>query len=205
MITALDLTSGTVMWNRPRLGQPLAANISRLVTVDSVDNGVALRLINAETGQECQRLALDLPSWAQSVIGEADAASFHAIIEGNNVRVFWWLRRPHRGGPPLGPAIPNSPDEPVEGSILLDPASGTVFEKGPWIMPADQPEPIPSSDPTVLSQQRIGDRIYCLRATPGPGRRATITVEARSTATGQVEWETPVSVVEDAGAPALRS
>jgi hypothetical protein len=205
-ITALDLTTGAVIWSRPQLGQPLAVTPSRLLTVDDADGEVVLRLINAETGQEVARvLGLDLPSWARHVIREPDAARFYARNEGTGIRVSWSLRQPYRGGAPPGPTIAGAhPAAPITGSILLDPARGIVLEKGHGIPPADQPE-ISSAKPNVLAQERIGDRVYSLKVAPTSERRTTVTVEARGAASGEVEWEAPVGSVADVGPGPLRS
>jgi hypothetical protein len=211
-VTALELRTGALIWSRPALGEPLAANASRLVTVDEADGEVVLRVINAQTGQEITRVSpLDLPSWAPHVMREPDAARFSAVNEGAAIRVFWSFRQPYRGGAPPGPTIAAArAGEPITGSILLDPARGTLLDKGKGGPPVDQPEDSVSDDPNVLAQERIRDRVYALKVVPrlaGADVNSTgsdITIEARSAASGEVEWKTPVGSDADLAPEPLR-
>jgi hypothetical protein len=200
-VIALDLKTGAVIWSRHGLGQPIAATLSRLVTLNEEGTEVGLPLIDAESGQALGRVSeLDLPSWARYVISEPDAAQFEAKNEGPMIRVSWSLRQPYRGGAPPGPTIAESrPTPPATGGILFDPASGAVLEKGPGVTPAERSEPATSTDPNVLAQEQIGDRIYRLKVAQGAERRAEMTVEACGAESGDVEWEVPVGSVPDTG------
>ena len=200
-VTALDLNTGAVIWGRTGLGQPLAANLSRLLTLYDAGDEIILRLADAQTGQDVVRVSgLGLPSWAREVIGQPDAAEFYANNEGNGFRVLWSMRRPYRGGAPPGPTIADARPATLKGSILLDPTSGKVLDRGHETAPAGQPEAAASADPNVYAQEQIGDRIYRLKvAPPGAEHRAEITVEASSAASGNVEWETRVGAVPDSG------
>ncbi|CCE04991.1 hypothetical protein BRAS3843_1220004 [Bradyrhizobium sp. STM 3843] len=205
-VTALDLTTGAVIWGRTGLGQPLAANLSRLVTLHHSGGELALRLTDALTGQDIARISgLDLPNWAQEVIGEPNAICFHAKNEGTSIRVSWSLRRPYRGGAPPGPAIAGAlPAAHLSGSILLDPANGDVLERGQGTAPVEQLRSVVSTDPSVLAQEQIGDRVYRLKVAPVAPGGAEMAVEASSAANGNVEWITPVGTVPDIGPTPLR-
>src|SRR3954464_2420463 len=72
-VTAVDLDTGSVLWTRRDIGRPLAATATRLITIETSGEELALRMTDAESGRDVTRITnLGLPLWARESAEQPD-------------------------------------------------------------------------------------------------------------------------------------
>lgn len=199
-VVAVDLATGEALWRRPQIGRPVAATARRLITLDRIGSEVALRLIDAATGADTGRIVgFGLPDWAARA--DLDDIQIGASEAAGGIRLDWTLRRLYRGGAPPPRDMTPDAQEPATGSIVIDPDTASAAPAGAAtpVPPALQSHPETSSDPSVYALDRIGDRLFALRA-----QGSDTVLVARDARTGEVLWETPLSSQRNGGPTPLR-
>jgi hypothetical protein len=199
-VVAIDLSNGTMVWRRARIGQPVAATPTRLLTLDPNGKSFVLRLLDAATGADTGRIEnFGMPDWAVQAGTAADAVQVDTEETPTGIRLTWRLRRPYRGGAPPPASIAAKHSEESVGAVVVDPESGrfvpvtdfapprprtapTAAELGPHAKPA----------PNIVAFERVGDRLFTLKAETMPGKR-TVTLEARDASNGSMLWEAPLT------------
>jgi len=197
-VVAVDLTKGSVLWRRERVGRPIAATASRLLTLDRDGNAFVLRFLDAATGVDVGRVKdFGMPDWAAQAGTERDALQTEASQVPTGIRLAWRLRRPYRGGAPPPRHIEAQAREESTGAIVVDVNSGQVAPAdaaapaAARMAPADL-GPHAKPEPDVYALDRVGDRLFALRAQAGPDQ-AVVTLEARRAGDGSVLWRVPLT------------
>jgi hypothetical protein len=176
------------------------------VTLDQDGKHFVLRLFNAVTGTEAGRVAhFGMPDWAQDAGREADAVRVEASEHPAGLAIAWRVRRPYRGGAPPPAQIAAQARNASIGAILLDPESGQVVPTPTRAAPTEEVPPVPPelgpyapSTPDVVARDRIGDRLFVLKAQAQAGPSALVVLEARDARDGSLIWETPLAEIEQA-------
>jgi hypothetical protein len=196
-VVAVDLTLGTVLWRRDGVGRPVAASSSRLVALAREGTKLVLRLFDAATGEETAKASdLGMPDWAAQTDTSADAVHVDASESDAGILIEWRLRRPYRGGAHPPARVMQQASDEAAGALLLDPTTAqTRIVEPPHrdavraraIESADLTPPA-SDDPTVVSLDRVGDRLFAVRVETIDGGSRVI-LEARDARDGATVWE----------------
>jgi hypothetical protein len=202
-IAAVDLGTGAVLWRRQRLGRPVAATASRLVTLDCHGPDYVVRLFDATTGADTGRVAnLGMPAWAAEAGTEADAVDIRAAPTATGIELAWRVRRPYRGGAPPPHHVSVEAQRESTGAIVLDPATGEVSTVSTALSSAPQPSsptldlgPFAKPSPDVIAFDRVGDRVFALKAQPRSNRSTRIALEARDAHDGSSLWGTSLGEI----------
>src|SRR5262245_35254718 len=100
-IAAVDLVIGSVAWRRRAVGRPVAATVTRLLTLDRDSGSFVLRLFDAATGADAGQITnFGMPDWARETGTDADAIQVVASPVPDGIHLSWRVRRPYRGGAP---------------------------------------------------------------------------------------------------------
>jgi hypothetical protein len=211
-VVAVDLANGSILWRRKEIGRPIAATPTRLLTLDQDGKNFVLRLFNAATGADAGRVSnFGMPDWAQEAGREADAVRIEASENPAGIEISWRVRRPYRGGAPPPAQITAQARHEITGSTLIDPETGQVV---PTPTPAAASEEVPTTrqelgpyappTPDVIALDRIGDRLFVLKALAQTGQSALVALEARDARDGSTIWETPLAEIKQARPTAQR-
>lgn len=205
-VAAVDLAQGSILWRRKAIGRPIAATPTRLLTLDQEGRNFVLRLFDTATGADAGRVSnFGMPEWAQEAGREAEAVQIQASETPAGIAIAWRVRRPYRGGAPPPAQIVAQARNEITGAILIDPESGRA---GPTPTPATPSEEVPPASlelgpyatPTsdVVALDRIGDRVFVLKAQAQAGQSVLVTLEARDAQDGSTIWEAPLAEIEKA-------
>lgn len=204
-IAAVDLANGTILWRRKEIGRPIAATSARLLTLDQDGKSFVLRLFDAATGANAGRVSnLGMPDSTEGGGLEADAVRIEASESPAGIIVSWHVRRPYRGGAPPPAQIAAQACDETTGAILIDPESGRAAP-APTPPPSEDAAPAPpdlglyaAPTPDVVALDRIGDRLFVLKAQAEAGKSARVALEARDIRDGSTIWEAPLGEIEKA-------
>jgi hypothetical protein len=205
-VVAVDLATGAILWRRKAIGRPIAAAPTRLLTLDQEGRNFVLRLFDAATGAEAGRVSnFGMPAWAQEAGREAEAVQLQASETPAGIALAWRVRRPYRGGAPPPAQIAAQARHEVTGAILIDPESGRAEPTPTPAAPSEDTPPAalergPYATPTpdVVALDRIGDRVFVLKAQAQTGPSVLVALEARDAQDGSTLWETPLAELEKA-------
>jgi hypothetical protein len=205
-VAAVDLAHGSILWRRKEIGRPIAATPTRLLTLDQDGKNFVLRLFDAATGADAGRVSnLGMPDWAKEAGREADAVRIEASENPAGIEISWCVRRPYRGGAPPPAQIAAQARNEITGTILLDPESGRAVVTPTPAAPAEEVPPAPlelepyaTPTPDVVALDRIGDRLFVLKAHAQAGQSALVALEARDARDGSTIWEAPLAEIEKA-------
>jgi hypothetical protein len=176
------------------------------LTLDQDGKHFVLRLFDTATGADAGRLShFGMPDWAQEAGTEPDAVRIEASEHPAGITIAWRVRRPYRGGAPPPAQIAAQARNEMTGSLLIDPESGRVVPTTTPIAPSEEVSPAlpdlgPSATPTsdVVALDRIGDRLFVLKAPAQAGQSVLVALEARDARDGSIIWEAPLAEVEQA-------
>lgn len=203
-VAAVDLSSGALLWRRGKIGRPVAASPSRLVTLDRDGRLFVLRMFDAVTGADSGRVSdLGMPDLAIETGMARDAVRMEAFEHPEGVELVWQVRSPYRGGaaPPARIAA-RAANGLSTGVLLLDVAKGRAEKSAEMAISesvsGEAPDLGPFAAPAagVLAYDRIGDRLYVMKAPTDPGRPLVVTLEARDARDGSTVWETSLGELE---------
>lgn len=205
-VAAVDLANGSILWRRKEIGRPIAATPTRLLTLDQDGKKFVLRLFDAATGADVGRVSnFGMPDWAKEAGREADAVRIEASENPAGIEISWCVRRPYRGGAPPPAQIAAQARNEITGAILIDPESGRAVLTPTPTAPSEEIPPAPSDlgpyatpTPDVTALDRIGDRLFVLKAHARAGQSALVALEARDARDGSTIWETPLAEIEKA-------
>jgi hypothetical protein len=201
-IAAVDLRDGVALWRRDGVGHPIAATSTRLLALDRDGKSFVIRLLDAATGADIGRiLQFGMPDWAQEVGTEADALQIQGSETPAGVEIACRLRKPYRGGAAPSAQIAAGQRDEVSGAVLVDPQGGQIAP-APAFTTASKDVPgepdlgpyVPAA-PDVVAIQRVGDRVFALKAESRPGARQS-TLEARDAKDGSKVWEAPLAEID---------
>jgi hypothetical protein len=100
-VVAVDLSNGAVLWRRDRIGRPVGATPTRLLTLAQNGNSFVLLLTDAATGADAGRIEnFGMPDWAARAGTAADAVQVETKETPTGIQLTWRLRQPYRGGGP---------------------------------------------------------------------------------------------------------
>lgn len=197
---AIDLADGAVLWRRDGIGRPIAATISRLVTLEVEGKGFALRLVDAATGRDVGRATdFGMPNWATEVGTAPDAVDVEASESADGIRLDWRLRRPYRGGAPPSSEIAAQAAEESAGAVVLDPATAHAKLAGETSSAEIRSPKIvkklgshAKSQPDVVAIERVEDRLFALKI-KNVADKCLVSLEARNALDGVTLWVVPLS------------
>jgi hypothetical protein len=206
-IVAVDLLAGAVLWRRERIGRPVAATESRMVTLDCDGSAFRLRFFGARDGHELAALgAPGLPAWAaDTAAGGQGGIDVTASPEDDGIHLAWRVRRQYRGGAPPRPDIAAGARQDAAGAwhVTIDPPGVQDVSAGQSAdARSDGSEeaaalPEPSADPTVVALARAGGCVFALKAEQRGG--ATVIALEGQGEGGAVLWT--VVLAESGGGP----
>jgi hypothetical protein len=211
-VVAVDLATGAILWRRKAIGRPIAATPTRLLSLDQESRNFVLRLFDAATGAEAGRVSnFGMPGWAQEAGREAEAVQIQASETPGGVALAWRVRRPYRGGAPPPAQIAAQARHEVTGAILIDPESGRTEPTPTPVAPSEDILPAAlerglyeTLTPDVVALDRIGDRVFVLKAQAQAGPSLLVALEARDARDGSTIWEAPLAELEKARPMPLR-
>jgi len=196
-VTGVDLRTGTVLWRRGRVGRPVAATPTYLITLDQDGLRYVLRVLDATTGADTRRIEnFGMPDWATDAGTDPDAVVITAAEAPTGIEVSWRVRRPYRGGAPPPHQIAMEAQRETVGSVVVDPTTGritstTASASGPKEAGLSAPDLGPHATPSseIIAFDRVGDRLFALKSQPRPDRSAQGALEARNAHDGSTIWE----------------
>jgi hypothetical protein len=205
-VVAVDLAKGSILWRRKAIGRLIAATPTRLLTLDQEGRNFVLRLFDAATGADAGRVSnFGMPGWAQEAGREAEAVQIQASETPAGIAIAWRVRRPYRGGAPPPAQIAAQARNEITGAILIDPESGRAEPTSMPATPSQEDPPAslelgPYATPTldVVALDRLGARVFVLKAQAQTGQSVLIALEARDAQDGSTIWEVPLAEIEKA-------
>jgi hypothetical protein len=191
----VDLATGAVLWRRDRIGRPIAATPTRLVTLATAGDAFVLKLFDALTGEDRGRVnATGMPAWAGAGIGP-DVVQIDAADAPDGVRLDWQVRQRYRGGAPPSAEVRETLSQEAAGRLVVnvetgeaaatEPAGGTR-EAAPR---AVSPEGL---GPEVVAADRVDNLVFQLKAVPR-GQATVVVLEAHDAVSGALRWQVPLA------------
>lgn len=215
-LTAVDLASGEVLWQRKSTARPVAATLNFLVAVDTSAGAPCLLVLGAnDGGQRAVVTDSGMPDWAASVVLRPGASEFAARENARGLELDWRLEYRYRGG-----AAPRRRDQAAHaqdsasGRVVIELATGSA-ESASMPVPAQRPvgaaarvERGPSAPdlPTLpgevaRTRTRRGD--YFLRTVPNDAQGLTVTLEVHHHGARQAQWKADLGTVARSRPPPL--
>lgn len=190
-IVAVDLRAGAIAWRLEAAGIPLAATADRVLILDLQGR---LRVNAAADGRELAApIDVGIPAWAVRDAGSPGSIEVDALVTGDTARITWSARRRYRGGAPPPAQVLERAQTEMRGTAALDLRTGEVLPAPPApqveanLPTPEEDAPLASSDPSTVALQRLGDRLYALKAEIVKGR-SVIVLDAHKADTQELVW-----------------
>jgi hypothetical protein len=188
-VIAVDLGTGGVLWRQSRIGRPVAATTSRLVTIAARGEAFVLRLFDAATGRDAGTAEPESwPRWAQGG-DRLDAMQVKAIESAGGIRLQWQIHHGYGGAAAPSSAVLAESQQDASGEMILDIDTGRSAPVAPAASVLD-----PTAELHVAGASgaqdvvQIGTRQFSLRV-ERHGASKAIVLAAQDTSTGTA-WET---------------
>ena len=195
-VVAVDLATGTRLWQRERIGRPIAATSNRLVTLGAAGDSFVLNLFDALTGEDRGRAnASGMPDWAE-VGTDPDVVQVDAADTPDGVRLDWRIRHVYRGGAPPSAEVREAVPREAAGRLLLNIETGEATATEAAAEDAREAGPRDvlreALGPGVVAADRVDDRVFALKAVPR-GQTLIVVLEAHDARSGALLWEVPLA------------